>query len=160
MSEDKYLAPYKGLNGRAARLLACEYADRVLHLCSDPRAHAAIEAARAYAVDEVTRDALEVARQTATQAVHDADDYAASDPDWAEENCPAWNFAVRAAAATTRADAMDAALTASVYGVFAAVEGADGGSDPHHPIWAAIRAAVDAQEKAWQASRLAEYLNR
>ena len=88
-----------GWNERTARLFACDCAERVVHLCDDPRPRRAIDVARRYAGGEATAEELVAARAAAWDAAWDAARAAASD-------------AARTAARAARDAAWDAAWDA------------------------------------------------
>jgi hypothetical protein len=61
-----------GWNERTARLFACDCAERVVHLCDDPRPRRAIAVARRYAGGEATAEELVAARAAAWDAARTA----------------------------------------------------------------------------------------
>lgn len=123
-----------------SRLLACDYADHVLHLFEaqrpgDDRPRKAIEVARRYARGEATKEELAAARTAAGYAAWEAARHAAR----AATRYAAWN-AAEAAWAATRYAAWEAAGAA----VGAAMDAAG--------------YAAGAAEREWQEQRLREVL--
>ena len=150
-AEDKIAARLlrrlEGWNERTARLFAVDCAERVVHLCDDPRPRHAIAVARRYAGGEATEVELAAARDAARDAERDAARAAA----WAAERDAA-RAADWAGSTATWAAARDAARAATRAGSAAARDAA------WDAAWAARDAAWDAEQK-WQVSRLMEYLN-
>jgi len=93
---------------KAARLFACDCAQRVAHLNPDPRVQAAIDTARRFARGEANREELQAA-QYAAYAASDA----ASDAAWAAARAAAWAAARAAASDAAGAVAWAAARAAA-----------------------------------------------
>lgn len=91
---------------KAARLFACDCAQRVAHLNPDPRVQAAIDTARRFARGEANREELQAA-QDAAYAARCAAAYAGSAAWYAW--AAAWAAASDAASDAARAVAVDAA---------------------------------------------------
>ena len=115
------VAPHLADSDRRLRLVACDCAEAVVHLCADPRSAEAISVARRYAVGEATgqdlavaRDAARVAAWAAARAARVARDAAA--------------VAAREAAAVAARDAAWAAQADIVR---------------RHYTWAEVRRALD-----------------
>ena len=119
----------------AIRLLACDFAQSVAHLNSDPRVQAAIDTARRYASGDATSAEMASARKAAWAASAMAADFDASE-------AAAWTAAETAAyAAAADATANDAAHAAARAAMRAARRAAT-----LDAAWsAAIKAAYDAQ---------------
>jgi hypothetical protein len=144
--EARLLRRLEGWNERTARLFAADCAERVVHLCDDPRPRHAIGVARRYAGGEATAEELDAARDAAWDAAWAAD--------W-----DAARAAERAAARDARAAARDAAWDARDA---RAAERAAAWAAAWAADWDAARAAARdarAAEQEWQAGRLMEYLN-
>ena len=159
LSDNKYICRKARLTGpalpswneRMARLLACDYAERVLPIfekeySGDPRVRNCIEVARRFAQGKATKEEITAARDAARDAARGAARGAA----WAAARGAAWGAAWAAAWAAAGA-AWDAA------GAAWAAAGA---------AWDAARAAArDAAgaagwnaERNWQTERLFDYL--
>jgi len=100
---------------RIARLMACDFAEHVLHIFEttrpdDDRPRKAIEVARRYAVGEATEQELDAARDAAWDAARDAARTAA----WDAARAAAWDAARDAAWDAARAAAWDAERQAQV----------------------------------------------
>jgi len=129
-----------GWNERTARLFAVDCAERVVHLCDDPRPRHAIDVARRYACGEATEVELAAARDAARAAAWAAEQDAARAADWAGSaatRAAAWAAARAAARAATRDGAWATARDAA---------------------WAAARDGAWAAEQNYQSARLLEYL--
>jgi len=122
------------------RLLACDYAEHVLHIYEerypdDNRPRTAIDVARRYANGEATKEELEIASAIAWSATRTtAGDVVASG-------------AANAASAAAASGAANAASAAS-----------DAASAASDAAWSAVRAANVAAEEEWQRQRLSEML--
>ena len=92
-------------NDREIRLMACDFAESVVHLAKDERCNKAIEVSRKYANGDATVEELDAARDAAWYASWAA----ARDTAWAA----AWDAAWAAARAAARAAAWDAARAAA-----------------------------------------------
>ena len=130
-SQARLIGKVDSWDERAARLFACDCAERVLPLYEtkypdDTRPRHAIEVARRYAHGNATDEELAAAWD------------AAGDAAWAA----AWGAAWGAAWAAARGAAWAAAWAAA-------------GGAAWDAAWAAARAAASAAERAWQSSRLA-----
>jgi hypothetical protein len=87
---------------REARLLACEYAESVLHIFEreypkDNRPRLAVETVRRFALDKATAEELAAARDAAWDAAWPASWAAAWDASWAAAGAAAWDAAWAAA---------------------------------------------------------------
>jgi hypothetical protein len=113
-------------NNRAARMFACDCAERVVHLCGDdPRPRRAIETARRYVSGEATGAELAAASAAAWATA------------WAGASAAAWATAWAGASATVWTAASAAARAAATFAA----------------------SAASAAERAWQLSRLLEYVH-
>ena len=157
-----------------SRLLACDYAEHVLHLFEaqcpgDDRPHKTIEVARRYARGEAMEEALAAARAAAWDAAGAAAWDAARPAAWyAWAACAAAWDAARPAAwyawAAAWAAAGDAACAAAGDAAWAAAWDAGAacaaaGDAARPAAWYACAAAWDA-ERTWQEARLRELLER
>jgi hypothetical protein len=157
-------------NERTARLFACDCAEHVAHLASDPT---------------LLRRAIEVARQCANGKASVSDMIAAWDAAWAAPRAAAWDAAWNAPRAAAWAAAGDAARAAAwnaprdaawdaARAAARAAAGAAARDAARSAAWAAAwaaagdaawdsaraaaRAAAGAAERAWQNQRLMQYL--
>ena len=81
--EARIISKYENWNETTARLLACDFAEKVIYLCGDdPRPAEAIRVARLFAVGEATQKELEAAWDAAWAAARDA----AGDAAWDAQN--------------------------------------------------------------------------
>jgi len=108
----------EGWNERTARLLACEYAERVLpiyekHYPDDKRPRQAIETARRFANGEATQEELAAAWDAARAAAGAAAWNAARAAAWNAARAAAWAAARNAARAAVGDAARDAARAAA-----------------------------------------------
>ena len=121
-SEDKLWSMLRNefLTDNQMHVLACDFAERVVHLCgADPHPQAAIDAKRAWVRGEITGDELAAARAAAWAAARDAAWDAAWGAAWATAWATAWD-AARAAAWATARDAAGAARDAAGAAAWAA----------------------------------------
>ena len=101
-------------NDREIRLMACDFAESVVHLAKDERCNKAIEVSRKYANRDATVEELDAARDAARAASDAARDAAWAASDAARDAAWAASDAARAAAwAAARAAARAAAWDAS-----------------------------------------------
>ncbi len=126
---------------RDLRLLACDYAEHVVHIFEDKypddnRPRTAIEVARLYANGQATKEELEKAQSTADAAARDADAAADDDAD--------------ADAADADAAAADAAASYAAYASYAAAS--------YAAAYAAYAADAAAAERKYQTEKLRELL--
>jgi len=112
-------------------LLACDFAEMVVHLNPDSRVQAAITAKRNWIDGEVTDKKLDAARDSASDAVWDARDavWDARDAAWAAVSAAAWAARNAAAsdavcAARDAASAAEAAVSAAAWAAWAAMDAA------------------------------------
>jgi len=137
---------------RILRLIACDCADTVRHLLTDPRSREAIETSRRYANGLATKEELDAARAAARAAAWDAARDAARDAEPAARDAAgdaetaARDAAWAAWAAAWAAWAAGAAGAAARYAAGAAASAA-------RDAWAAASAARDAA--AWAAASAA-----
>jgi hypothetical protein len=102
------------LTDQQIHLLACDFAEAVVHLCGDdPRPITAIEAKRAWLRGEIDNDQLSAARDAAWYAGADATRAAARDAARDAACAAAWAAAWAAACAAAWAAARDAAWAAA-----------------------------------------------
>ena len=86
------------------RLMACDFAESVVHLANDERCNRAIEVSRKYANGDATQEELYAASDDAMDAAMDADRAADRAAAWYAARATAW-----AAARAAAREAMDAA---------------------------------------------------
>jgi hypothetical protein len=96
--EARITTKYENWNDSTARLLACDFAERVAHLCGDdPRPAKAIKVARLFAHGKATQKELaaawDAARAAARAAAWDAAWAAARDAAWDAARDAAWDAA-------------------------------------------------------------------
>ena len=127
---------------KPARLFACDCAQRVAHINTDPRLQACIDTSRRFANGEATGGELSAAWAAAGAAA-----WAAA---WAAARAAAWEDAWEAARAAARAAALDAAGEAAWAAARDAAREA-----AREAAWAAARDAAReaAREAAWGAER-------
>jgi len=138
-------------NDRTARLLACDCAERIVHLCDDPRSQQVIDIARRYANGTATEEELAAARAAAWVAARAAGDAAGDAAGGAAEDAE-W-IAARAVARVARVAwvAVDATWAAWDVARVAAW-------DTARAAWGAAWDTAWAAERKWQTKRLMEYL--
>ena len=157
--EARIITKYGNWNNTTARLLACDFAEKVVHLCGDdPRPAEAIRVARLFANGQATRGELGSARDAAWDAARDAARDAAwdaaRDAAWDAAEAATWDAARAAARDSARDSARDAARAAARDSAWDAAEAAaraaarDAARDA---AWDAAEAA--ARDAAWAAAR-------
>ena len=100
--EARIVRRYENWNDCTARLIACDFAEKVVHLCGDdPRPAEAIRVARLFAYGQATQEELAAARDAAWDAARVAARDAAWDAAWV-----AARDAARAAARDAARDEM------------------------------------------------------
>ena len=151
--EARITTKYENWNETTARLIACDFAEKVVHIGDyDPRIAEVIRVSRLFAQGQATKDELAAVRNAARNAARAA--WNAADAAWnaadAARNA-AW--AARDAAWAAR-DAADAARRAARDAAWAARDAA------WNAAWAARRAARDAawaardEMRQWQTKQL------
>jgi len=119
------------LSERRMHLLACDFAEAVLHLTDDPRPAAALRVKRLWVDGQATDEELETARKASRAAAWDAR-AAAGEAAWDASWAATWDAAWAATWAAARGAALDSARAVA---------------------WAAARTAARAAgEAAWDAS--------
>lgn len=136
------------------RLMACDFAEAVLHLVpkGEDRPRKAIEAARAYLAETITREELAVAADASRAAAADASRAAAGGAAWAA----AWTASKAAARGASWTAAWTAARDAAWAAAWTAAKAA-----ARDATWTASKAASKAAARdaawavAWDASKAA-----
>lgn len=125
-------------NERTARHFACDCAERVLHLTTDPRPADAVRIARLFADGLASRDDLSAARRAAGGA--------------------SWNVAgpARSAAESAAWAAWAAGSTPGAAGAARSATWAAGSAAG--PAWSAAESEARSAEREWQTARLLQYL--
>jgi hypothetical protein len=155
-------------DARAARLFACDCAERALvvwerhGIPGDTRPRDAIAVARRYADGQATQEELAAARDAAWDAARAATRDAAWDAAWAADGAAdgaaAWD-AARAAAGAAAWDADVAAAWAAAWAAARDAARAAAGAAAWDAAWDAAWAAAWDAERQWQVERLLWYLD-
>ena len=106
--EARILTKYENWNETTARLIACDFAEKVVHRCGDDsRPAEAIRVARLYAQGNATKEELAAAKSAAFDAAFDAAWDAARAAAWCAARDAAWDTAWDAARCAAKCAARD-----------------------------------------------------
>jgi hypothetical protein len=152
VSQARLLRRIEAWTERVARLLACDYAERVLpyyesRFPNDPRPRQAVEIARRFADNPVLVDDLIVAQSAAQDAISDARSIAR-----ASNITNEWNAAANAAW-----DAACAVVSALAFNPYRAIRNAVTDA-AMVMLWANTSETAKNAEREWQTERLLAYL--